>query len=343
MEPVLDKKLRKELVFVKDETPGIARKRRGKGFIYLHPDGSRVTDPAVLLRIEELVIPPQWEKVWISPLENGYLQATGRDAKGRKQYLYHSKFVAYRQNYKFDKMVDFGERLPVIRETIAGYLRQRKWNREKVLALIVALLDDSGIRIGNEAYKHQNGTIGLTTLRRKHLLFEENGMAFEFIGKSKKPNRYELHDKRLVKLVKQCSELPGHEVFCYYDEDGKRWPVDSEEVNDFIKAMAGENFSSKDFRTWTATALAVYFYDETRQEIEAHPRRKLDAVLVKKVAQELGNTPSVCRCYYIHPKVMAAAVSLEIPSFKYLPEEENFFHSHELRSWERAAMEVIGK
>ena len=341
METVLDKKLKRELVFVLDDVPGIRRKRHGKGFAYLGPDGQKITDQATLDRINALAIPPQWDQVWISPLANGYLQATGRDAKGRKQYRYHDRYIAYRQNYKFDKLVDFGQVLPSVREATAGYLRQRKWTQDKVLALVVAVLDDCGIRIGNEAYKHQNGTIGLTTLRRKHLHFEDDRMAFEFIGKSKKPNRYELYDKRLVKLVKQCAELPGHEVFSYFDEDGKRWPVDSEEVNEFIRRLAGEQFSSKDFRTWTATSLAVYFFDETRQEIAAHPRRKLDAVLVKKVAQELGNTPAVCRCYYIHPKVMQAALAQKIPAFEYLPEEEAFFHSHELRSWEQVTMRLI--
>lgn len=341
METILDKKLRKELVFVLDNGPGIVRKRRGKSFTYIGLDGQKITEPETLRRINQLVIPPQWENVWISPLPNGYLQATGRDAKGRKQYLYHDRFVAYRQNYKFDKMVEFGQVLPSVREATAGYLRQRKWTQDKVLALIVAVLDDCGIRIGNQIYKQQNGSIGLTTLRRKHLSFEDDKMAFEFIGKSKKQNRFELYDKRLVKLVKQCAELPGHEVFSYYDDDGKRWPVDSEEVNEFIHRLAGEQFSSKDFRTWTATALAVYFFNETMQEIATNPRRKLDTVLVKKVASELGNTPSVCRCYYIHPKVMKAALEQKIPAFEYSPEEEAFFHSHELRSWERVAFELI--
>lgn len=338
---VLDKKLARLLVFNTDEVPGISRRRAGRGFYYTHPDGTRVTDPETLQRIQSLVIPPQWERVWISALPNGYLQATGRDVKGRKQYRYHNRFVEHRQRYKFSKMGDFAERLPFVREATAGYLRQRNWTREKVLALVVAVLDDCGVRIGNEAYKQQNGTIGLTTLRRKHLFFEEKNLVLDYPGKSGQRRRVTLWDKRLAKLVKQCSELPGHEVFCYFDEDGKRWPVDSEEVNEFIHEIAGEQFSSKDFRTWTATSLAVYFYEESKSEIEAQPRRKMDTVLVKKVASELGNTPTVCRNYYIHPKVLAAATSLEIPSFEYRPEEESFFHSPALRSWEEVALKVM--
>lgn len=336
-----EKTLKKELTFIKDEVPGILRKRRGRGFCYYDADGNRVTDKETLDRINNLTIPPQWNEVWISPKENGYLQATGRDDKNRKQYIYHERFVAFRQNYKFTKLLDFGQQLPAIREATAGYLRQRKWTRDKVLALIVAILDDCGIRIGNESYKQQNGTVGLTTLRRKHLLLEGDKMVFDFPGKSNKQNRYEIADKRLMKLVKQCSELPGYEVFNYYDEDGKRCPVESEEVNQFIRKIAGEQFSSKDFRTWTATALTVYFYREAIEEINAHPRRKLDAVLVKKVAEELGNTPSVCRCYYIHPKVLDAAVALKIPEFEYNPDEESFFHSHDLRSWEKIALSIM--
>ncbi|MBI1226498.1 MAG: DNA topoisomerase IB [Bacteroidetes bacterium] len=338
---LLDKKLTKELVFNTDEVLGISRRRAGSGFAYYHPDGKKVADADTLQRIRNLVLPPQWERVWICPLPNGYLQATGRDAKGRKQYRYHDRFVEHRQNYKFDKMGDFAERLPYVREVTAGYLRQRNWTREKVLALVVAVLDDCGVRIGNQAYKQQNGTIGLTTLRRKHLHFEEKNLVLDYPGKSGQRRKVTLWDRRLAKLVKQCSELPGHEVFCYFDEDGKRWPVESEEVNAFIHEIAGEQFSSKDFRTWTATSLAVYFYEETVTEITAHPRWKMDTVLVKKVASELGNTPAVCRNYYIHPKVLNAATSLEIPSFEYKPEEENFFHSHDLRSWEKVALEVM--
>ena len=308
--------LRKKLVFVSDQAPGFRRKRSGKGFSYFDSKGLKIQDPETIARIRQLVIPPQWNDVWICAKSNGHIQAIGRDAKGRKQYIYHADFVAFRQNSKFEKLADFARKLPEIRSVTDEHLRRRKWDKEKVLALAVRILDESGIRIGNRSYAKENGSIGLTTLRRKHLLLEDDEMIFSFTGKSGLKHRIRLEDPRLVRLVQKCSELPGYEVFTYLDESGKSCPVDSEDVNEYIRNIAGEEFSSKDFRTWNGTSLTVFHYPNAKKLIEEDPRKKLEKVLVCQVANDLGNTPAVCRNYYIHPKVLKAVVENAIPPFE---------------------------
>ena len=337
--PLTEKALRRKLTFVSDDQCGITRQRRGKGFTYLDAAGARITNPEILQRIKSLVIPPQWTNVWICLKPNGHMQATGRDQKNRKQYIYHPLYVDFRQNYKFRKLAAFAEKLPEIRQTTEAHLRKRAWTREKVLALIIRVLDYSGIRIGNRIYRNQNGTFGLTPLRRKHMTIEGDGMVFTYVGKSHKLQQLRLDDKKLVRLIKKCAELPGYEVFSYLDENGKSQPVDSEEVNEYIHEIAGPEYSSKDFRTWTATALAVYHYPEAKAKVDEKPRRNLETVLVKMVAKDLGNTPAVCRSYYIHPNVLEAARQGAISWTA--SDDETGAPSHALTPWEEEAYRII--
>lgn len=292
------------LKYISDEQPGFTRLPWGRGFTYRDTEGVRIQDKACLKRIKSLVIPPAWKKVWICPHANGYLQVTGRDEKGRKQYIYHPDWVAYRQAQKFDHIVEFAGKLPVIRQTIRKHLRDTSWTKRKVLALILQILDETAIRIGNRIYKEQNNTFGLTTLRRKHLHLSDKDLKFSFKGKSNQYREVPITNKRLIRLIKDCSELPGYEIFRYKDADGKLQQVESQDVNEYLQVITGEEFSSKDFRTWFATASAVDLWLQLHEENPELPLDKRLSRLVKNVAEKLGNTISVCRKYYIHPKVL---------------------------------------
>ena len=292
------------LRYADDGRPGITRVGRGTGFSYHHPDGSLVSDE-VRQRIEALVIPPAWTDVWVSPSAKGHLQATGRDAKGRKQYRYHDDWNAHRNRLKFDRMVPFGRALPEIRARVEGDLRRRSLGREKVLALCVRLLDETLVRVGNEEYAAKNHTYGLTTIRDKHVSFEGDEVRFEFVGKSGKTQSLAVHDRRLVRLVKQCRDIPGYDLFQFYDEAGERQDVESGHVNGYLQETTGEAFTAKDFRTWGGTVAAA-------EALAAHEEAADDAVdglivqAVKDTAARLGNTPAVCRQYYVHPDVLDA-------------------------------------
>ncbi|MBW3544647.1 MAG: DNA topoisomerase IB [Bacteroidetes bacterium] len=294
----------KKLIYVTDEEPGYRRKKWGKRHRYYSPDGSSIQRTVLENRLKTLVIPPMWEDVWICKRENGHLQATGYDEKGRKQYLYHPLWQEYRSRHKFDKMIEFGHALPRIRERIAKDLNRKGWPREKVLALVVSLLDETHVRIGNQEYLKENKTYGLTTLRRKHLSLENNEAIFTYASKHSIEQRVSIDNKKLVRLIKQCSELPGHELFRYYEgaEAGKL--VDSGDVNEYLKEISGEDFSSKNFRTWGGTVIAVERLEEAMEELLENPKKELTPTLVKKVAERLGNTEAVCREYYIHPCVL---------------------------------------
>ncbi len=257
-------------------------------------------------RLEKLPIPPMWDDVWICQKENGHLQVTGFDEKGRKQYLYHPDWVTYRNANKFNKLIDFAKELPSIRKRVQQDLQQEEWTKERVLALVVSVLDEAYIRIGNKAYLEENNTYGLTTLRRKHLKVEGEEAVFQYKAKSGKEREVNIDDKELVALIRECSELPGYEIF-RYRENGKGKAVDSEDVNDYLHEIAGEEFSSKDFRTWGGTVSAVEELEAALAEAEEYPRKKLMSTLVQRVADRLGNTPAVCREYYIHPAILEAA------------------------------------
>jgi DNA topoisomerase-1 len=294
------------LRYVSDDRPGIRRRRSGTSFRYVHPDGTPVRDEPTLRRIRSLVIPPAWTDVWITTDPRGHLQATGRDAKGRKQYRYHPRWRAVRDETKYGRMIAFGRALPAIRARIDHDLRRPGLPREKVLATIVRLLETTLIRVGNEEYARENRSYGLTTLRSRHVDVHGSELRFSFRGKSGKEHHVALHDRRLARVMRRLQELPGQEVFQYVDDDGARVSIDSDDVNAYLREIAGEEFSAKDFRTWAGTVLcsvALRELDAATSETEA---KHNVAQVVKQVAQQLGNTPAVCRACYVHPTVIEA-------------------------------------
>ncbi len=293
-----------QLVHCNIGEPGIARMKNGVGFYYLNPKGQKLTQPRALQRIEKLVIPPNWESVWICPNPKGHIQATGIDAKGRKQYIYHEDFTRQKQEEKFQRLVQFGEYLPFVRKAIDENLRKRTWCREKVLALVLLILDEYYLRIGNNVYRNSNGTYGLTTLRRKHLLSDNKQLRLNYKAKSGKLRDLSIENKTIARLMMQCAELPGQELFKYFDEEGHRRLVSSTDVNAFIREVTGRKFSSKYFRTWGGTTLAIKHYPDALQTVQQSPRKKLRTEIVRQVSQRLGNSLSVCEKYYIHPKVL---------------------------------------
>ncbi|HEY7216298.1 MAG TPA: DNA topoisomerase IB [Thermoanaerobaculia bacterium] len=294
------------LRYVTDDEPGIRRSKRGKGFTYLDPQGRTVKDPQQLERIRKLAIPPAWTDVWICSRPNGHLQATGRDARGRKQYRYHAGWRQVRDETKFGRMAAFGEALPKIRERTERDLALSGLPREKVLAAVVRLLETTLIRVGNKEYARQNNSFGLTTLRDRHVDVSGSRLRFEFRGKSGKEHSVEIQDRRLARIVKQCRDLPGQRLFQYLDDEGERQSVSSEDVNVYLRETTGEDFTAKDFRTWGGTVLALSALlaaepCETEKEAD-----KAVVEAVKRVAGELGNRPAICRKYYVHPVVIEA-------------------------------------
>ena len=293
------------LRYVTDSEPGITRKGRGSGFTYHYADGRPIKDPATRERIDELVIPPAWTDVWICRTHDGHLQATGRDDRGRKQYRYHPRWDEVRTVTKFHHMIDFAEALPGIREVTEAHLRKHGMPREKVLATAVHLLERTHIRIGNKEYYEQNGTYGLTTLRDRHVTFHGGKVDFCFVGKSGKERKFTLNDPRLARLVRRCRDIPGQELFQYIDDDGNRRPIDSGEVNDYIREISGAEFSSKDFRTWAGTCEAAVFLHLAGEAETKTALKKNVVAAVKQAASVLGNRPATCRSYYIHPGVLS--------------------------------------
>jgi DNA topoisomerase I len=291
------------LRYAGDGGPGIRRVPVEEGFQYVKPDGSLLSDPDELARIERLGIPPAWTDVWIAPQANNHIQATGRDARGRKQYRYHTRWRAMRDDAKFSKMIDFGEALPLIREHVHRDLAQRGLPRTKVLAAITALLDMTHLRIGNEEYARENSTFGLTTLRNEHVAVHGSTIHVEFIGKAHKKHVVDLCDRRLADVVRRCRQLPGDEVFSYI-EGGERHAVTSDDVNDYLREITGREFTAKDFRTWAGTLTAACALWECGvAECEAQAKKQIVAA-IKATSTHLGNTPAVCRKSYIHPAVI---------------------------------------
>jgi DNA topoisomerase-1 len=292
------------LRYVTDEQPGYTRKRRGKRFVYYDTEGKEIKDEVRILRLNRLAIPPAYKDVWICPSPNGHLQATGRDARGRKQYRYHERWRAERDENKYEKMVIFGQALPKIRRRITRDLKQRGLPREKVLASVVELLEKTFIRIGNEEYARENKSFGLTTLRNRHVEVKGKTLRFRFRGKSGVDHDIDVTDKRVAKIIKQLQELPGQEVFQYLDEEGDAHPVTSDDVNQYLHEITGEEFTAKDFRTWAGTvmaAMALQAQDIFENKSQAKKNVK-DAIAA--VARVLGNTPAVCRKCYVHPAVL---------------------------------------
>ena len=313
------------LRYVSDNEPGFTRRRWGRGFTYKDAIGKTVKDKALRKRFDALVIPPMWSEVWICQDDKGHLQSTGRDDKARKQYLYHPEWDRVRDQAKFNAMIGFAEALPNLRVQVEKDLEAQSLSRANVLAAVVKLLETTLIRIGNSRYAKLNKSYGLSTLRSKHVSETDNGLAFDFVGKSAKEHHIELQDERLIDIVQACSELPGYQIFKYLDDDGNKQVVDSSDINDYLrthtcghdcesKMYSGNLYSAKDFRTWMASVLAAsHLYDELQtskgqailaSEPNSDERQQLVTAMVKAVAEELGNTPAVCRASYINPVII---------------------------------------
>ncbi|HZS08786.1 MAG TPA: DNA topoisomerase IB [Blastocatellia bacterium] len=292
------------LRYVNDTSPGILRRRAGKGFSYIGVDGKPLRDADELARIRALAIPPAWTGVWICPSPHGHIQATGRDAKGRKQYRYHARWRAVRDETKYDRMIAFGHALPRIRERTESDLVLPGLPREKVLATVVRLLERTLIRVGNEEYARANRSFGLTTLRDQHVRVKGSTLRFEFRGKSGVRHTIDLNDRRLARIVRRCQELPGQELFQYLDEAGEPQSIGSAEVNDYLREITGEDFTAKDFRTWAGTVFAALALQESEDfDSEAEAKRNVVRA-IESVAARLGNTVAVCRKSYVHPVVI---------------------------------------
>lgn len=292
------------LRYVRDDQAGIVRRRRGSGFTYVGPNGELVRDPETLARIRSIVIPPAWTEVWICSIAHGHIQATGRDARGRKQYRYHQRWREVRDETKYGRMVQFGGLLPRIREGVAGDLQLSGLPRNKILAVIVRLLETTFIRIGNEEYARENQSFGLTTLLDRHVKIDGAKVRFRFPGKSGKVHSIELSDRRLSRVIQRSRDLPGQELFQYLDDADAPQSIDSADVNEYVRTLSNEDFTSKDFRTWAGTLLAAAQVGESRDREANVSAKSIIARAVEAVARQLGNTPAVCRKCYIHPSVL---------------------------------------
>jgi DNA topoisomerase-1 len=303
------------LVYVTDAMPGIQRKRAGKHFSYLGMDGKPIHNPKELERISKIGIPPAWKQVWISPKPKGHIQATGRDAKGRKQYRYHPHWREVRDETKYEHMIAFGEALPAIRARVQHDLSLPGLPHEKVLATIVRLLDTTLIRVGNEEYARENESYGLTTLREEHVDVSGATVHFHFRGKSGKEHDIDIRDRQLAKIVKRMHDLPGDELFQYADEQGNLRSVDSSDVNAYLREISGQDFTAKDFRTWGGTVIALRELEKLGV-FESQTQGKKNVVdAVKSTAAQLGNTPAICRKCYIHPGALDAYMDGSLLNF----------------------------
>jgi DNA topoisomerase-1 len=292
------------LRYVHDHQPGIARRKRGAHFHYVDADGHAVKDADTLARIKSLVIPPAWVDVWICKQPLGHLQATGRDARGRKQYRYHPRWRAQRDESKYERMLSFGKALPAIRRAVDAALKLPGLPREKVLATIVYLLEATMMRIGNEEYARENKSFGLTTLRERHVRLDGGKVQFRFRGKSGVHHEVEVQDRRLANIIRRTLDLPGQELFQYVDDDGAPHTVGSADVNEYLQAIAGEDYTAKDFRTWSGTVLAaVALLEYEKFDSEAQAKKNI-VQAIESVAKKLGNTPTICRKCYVHPAVL---------------------------------------
>jgi DNA topoisomerase-1 len=294
------------LRYVSDESPGIRRRKSGTGFSYQQSNGSRVTDRYVIKRIRKLAIPPAWTDVWICPTANGHIQATGRDAKGRKQYRYHQQYREARESTKYEHVVGFAQLLPGIRSTVEEDMALHGLPRRKVLATVVHLLETTLIRIGNDDYAKQNKSYGLTTLKTRHVDVKGTEVRFHFTGKSGKEWQLRVRDRRVAKIIKTCQDLPGQDLLQYLDEDGKRQAINSNDVNEYLKEITGADVTAKDFRTWAGTVLAALALDEVKSFDSAAEAKRNVRAAIERVAKRLGNTPTVCRKCYVHPEILTS-------------------------------------
>jgi DNA topoisomerase-1 len=294
------------LNYVSDDRSGYTRKARNGEFEYLDTQGKRIRDEQRLLRIKRLAIPPAWTNVWICPSPTGHIQATGRDARRRKQYRYHERWRELRDENKFDRLAAFAKALPKIRQRVAKDLKLRGLPRGKVLATVMRLLERTFIRIGNEEYARENKSFGLTTIKNRHVKVKGDHLRFRFRGKSGRQHEVDITDRRIAKIVSKCQDLPGQDLFQYVSDDGEPRNVTSQDVNDYLREITNENFSAKDFRTWAGTVLAAIALNaqsefETKKQAKANLKTAICAV-----ARLLGNTPAVCRKCYVHPEIVEA-------------------------------------
>ena len=287
-------------------TKGYFRRKKGSSFYYVDEENNRIKDKEILERIQKLVIPPAWEEVWISPYENGHLQVTGIDTKGRKQYRYHPQWNKIRNQSKFFRLRRFAKALPLIREQVEKDLNRKGLPYEKVIALVIKLIELTNIRIGNEAYKKLYGSFGLTTLRDRHVHFDKSKVYFDFKGKKGVMHKISLQSKRMANLVKKCRDIPGHDLFQYYDDDGKHHSIGSEDVNHYLKEITAEDFTAKDFRVWAGSVNALCAFQEIGEHATLSDCKKKTIEVIDAVAAKLGNTRTVCRKYYVHPTVISA-------------------------------------
>ena len=330
------------LRFVSDVMPGIRRRRSGKAFVYIGTDGKPVRDPDVIRRIKAIVIPPAWTDVWICPDPRGHIQAVGRDAKGRKQYRDHARFREVRDLAKYEHLVRFAQMLPKIRRRVNADLAGRGLTRERVLATVVALLDITHIRVGNEEYARANRSFGLTTFRNKHAKISGTAIRFRFRGKSGIEHEVGVRDRRLARVVRQCQELPGQALFQYLDDEGERRSVESGDVNDYLREITGADITAKDFRTWAGTVLAALALREFEAfDSQAQAKRNVTAA-IERVAKRLGNTKAVCRKCYVHPAILESYADGTFALAVKKRTEQTLTRSlHELQSEEAAVLALL--
>lgn len=332
------------LRYVMHSAPGIRRKRNGKGFSYIGLDGKTVHDVETLGRIKSLVIPPAWTDVWICPIPNGHLQATGRDARDRKQHRYHPRWKEVRDETKFGRMITFGKAMPRVRERVEKDLALPGLPREKVLATVVRLLETTLIRVGNEEYAKSNQSYGLTTMRDHHVEVDGSELRFKFRGKSGKQVSVSIQDRRLARIVKRCQDIPGYELFQYLDDQGETRSIDSSDVNAYLREISEEEFSAKDFRTWAGTVLAALAFDEFESFDSQTEAKKNIVRAIEHVAKRLGNTPAVCRKCYIHPAIIEGYLDgTMLQTLKKKTEKEITENLHQLQPEEAAVLAFLQK
>jgi DNA topoisomerase I len=331
------------LRYVTDTRPGIRRKRHGKYFGYIDPEGKPICDRETLARIKSLVIPPAWTGVWICPIPNGHLQATGRDARGRKQSRYHPRWREVRDETKYERMALFAQALPIIRERVDADLALPGLSREKVLATVVSLMETTLIRVGNPEYARENKSFGLTTMRNRHVEVNGSSIKFSFQGNSRVHHTVNLHDRRLANIIRRCVDLPGYELFQYIDPDGNPQTIDSGDVNDYLQIISGGHyFTAKDFRTWAGSVLACELLAAFEPFDSATQAKKNIVSVVKSVASRLGNTPAVCRKCYIHPAVLEHYLNgTPLETAKHKLDEEIAAQAHTLREEERTLVNLL--
>lgn len=330
------------LRYVSDDSPGYTRKAKGDDFDYLDSEGKPITDEQRLLRIKRLAIPPAWTEVWICPRSNCHIQATGRDARRRKQYLYHERWREVRDENKYDRMIDFGKALPKIRRRIAKDLKLPGLQRNKILATVVQLLERTFIRIGNEEYARDNKSFGLTTMKDRHVEVKGSKLQFRFRGKSGKDHEVDVTDRHIAKIISKLQDLPGQDLFQYVDDDGELRDITSQDVNEYLREITGGDFSAKDFRTLAGTVLTAVALNAQEKFENNKQAKKNITTAIKAVAAILGNTPAICRKCYVHPAIFQSYLSEQsIDGLKQMTEEALEKENIDLRESEKAVLKFL--